>query len=289
LGVHNSTSYRCEFEDFKEALQHTSALYYPNYEAEWFLRTDASEYGMGAVLLQKIMIEGEEVLQPIAFVSHKFSEQATRWSTIEQEAFEIFYAVQKLSYYLMGKEFIIETDHNNLLWMEASTAPKIIRWRIYLQSFQFKIKHIAGKRNLVADWLSRLYEEEITPIELSSLYYLNSEDVKEVSDSLRLTLLAISLRPRKDTQKSWDKGVTKVDKPTRKKSKVKEITKLIEQTPMVQVDDSAKISDTQEISNPVEEYNISPVEMTQLEAFQQVHNAKVGHVDVRLTWSRINQ
>jgi hypothetical protein len=77
----------------------------------------------------------------------------------------------------MGKEFIIETDHNNLLWMETSKTPKIIRWRIYLQSFQFKIKHIAGKRNVVAYWLSRLYEEEITPIELSSLYYLNSEDV----------------------------------------------------------------------------------------------------------------
>jgi hypothetical protein len=65
--------YRKTFEDFKEALQHTSALYYPNYEAEWYLRTDA--------------------IQPIAFVSHKFSEQATRWSTIEQEAFGIFYAV----------------------------------------------------------------------------------------------------------------------------------------------------------------------------------------------------
>ncbi len=130
----------------------------------------------------------------------------------------------------------------------------------------------------MADWLSRLYEEEITPIELSSLYYLNSEDVKEVSDSLRLTLLAISLRPRKDTQKSWDKGVTKVDKSTRKKSKVKEITKPEEQTPMVQADDSEEILDIRGTSNPMEEYNISPVEMTPLQAFQQVHNAKVGHV-----------
>ena len=52
--------------------------------------------------------------------------------------------------------FIIQTDHNNLRWIEASLVPKIIRWTVYLQPFDFMIKHIAGKRNVVADALSRL-------------------------------------------------------------------------------------------------------------------------------------
>jgi hypothetical protein len=66
--------YRKEFDEFKEALQKTSALYYPDYTAEWTLRTDASEYGMGAVLLQRVCVDGVWELQPIGFVSHKFSE-----------------------------------------------------------------------------------------------------------------------------------------------------------------------------------------------------------------------
>jgi hypothetical protein len=157
-------SYRGAFELYKSRLQDTTALYFPDYTLSWILRTDASEVGMGAVLLQQACAaDGTSTqLQPIAFVNHKFSEQAQRWSTIEQEAFGIFYSVFKLNYYLIGKEFIIETDHNNLLWMEASRVPKVIRWRIYLQGFNFCIKHIPGKKNIVADWLSRLQNEDDT-------------------------------------------------------------------------------------------------------------------------------
>ena len=47
--------------------------------------------------------------------------------------------------------------------------PKIVRWRIYLQSFNFKLKHIAGKKNIIADWLSRTFPEEEVQQELASL------------------------------------------------------------------------------------------------------------------------
>ena len=83
------------------------------------------------------------------------SPQATRWSTIEQEAFGVYFGVSHFAYYLQCKAFIIETDHNNLLWIEASLVPKVIRWRVYLQSFSFLLRHIPGKQNMVADWLSR--------------------------------------------------------------------------------------------------------------------------------------
>ena len=53
--------------------------------------------------------------------------------------------------------------------MEASEVPKIVRWRIYLQSFNFKLKHIAGKKNIIADWLSRTFPEEEVQQELASL------------------------------------------------------------------------------------------------------------------------
>ena len=92
------------------------------------MRTDASEFGVGGKLLQVLTTEsGEKQEQTIALCSQKFSSAAKRWSTIEQEAYGIFFSVQKFAYYLRGVRFHIETDHNNLRWIEASQEPKIIR------------------------------------------------------------------------------------------------------------------------------------------------------------------
>ena len=162
--------YRAEFKTFIQGLQDACELFYPDYTLEWLLRTDASELGVGAVLLQRVVVlSGPDILQPIAFVAKKFSATARDWSTIEQEAYGIFYAVKTLAYYLIGKEFVIETDHNNLLWMEASEVPKIVRWRIFLQSYNFKLLHISGKLNVIADWFSRTFPSDEKEQILSSI------------------------------------------------------------------------------------------------------------------------
>ena len=68
-----------------------------------------------------------------------------------------YFSVKELHYYLVIKSFIIETDHANLVWMEKSEVAIIMRWRLYLQGFAFKIRHIPGKANIFADMLSRMY------------------------------------------------------------------------------------------------------------------------------------
>jgi hypothetical protein len=154
-----TVDYRNVFDVLKSHLLGANALYFPDYNLDWILRTDASLHGIGAVLLQVFIApNGAHILQPISYVSKKFSEQARKWSTIEQEAYAIYYAVNHFAYYLRCKHFVLETDHNNLLWMEASQVPKIVRWRVLLQSFSFSLRHIAGKDNTVADWLSRIHE-----------------------------------------------------------------------------------------------------------------------------------
>jgi hypothetical protein len=153
-----TVDYRAIFESFKDTLQHATAIFYPDYEKKWILRTDASLRGIGAVLSQEhITPEGEVQLQPIGFMSEKFSDQAVNWNTFEQESYGVYAGVKYFSYYLRCKPFILETDHNNLRWMEASVVPKVIRWRAYLQSFSFLLRHIPGKQNLVADFLSRCH------------------------------------------------------------------------------------------------------------------------------------
>jgi len=58
----------------------------------------------------------------------------------------------------VGKGFVLETDCRNLVWMEKSEVPIVMRWRIYLQSYQFLLRHIKVIDNVVADWASRMHE-----------------------------------------------------------------------------------------------------------------------------------
>jgi hypothetical protein len=119
--------------------------------------------------------DGEVVHQPLAFGSQKFSAQALKWHTFEKEAYAIYYAVKKEEYFLRAKFFLLQTDHNNLRWMESSSIPKVVRWFIYLQGFYFLIEHIPGRLNIVADWQSRFFT-----ISAMNLYGMYNDSVNDV-------------------------------------------------------------------------------------------------------------
>jgi hypothetical protein len=152
---------RPAFEDFKRALGDSCKLFRPDFRCPFLVRCDASVDGIGGVLLMllpptDLCFPNEWV--PIAFASKKFSDQAKNWSTWDQETFSIFYTVTvSFRQYLWGKKFVVENDHRNLQWLEASVIPKIVRWRLQLQEFDFMIRHIPGKQQLVADYFSRLH------------------------------------------------------------------------------------------------------------------------------------
>jgi RNase H-like domain found in reverse transcriptase len=149
--------YEAHFARFKEALCRATELYLPDYSLPWIVRCDASKYGVGAVLFQEATdSSGAVVHQPIAFSSRKFSGPAQNWDTYKREAFAVYHAIDSFAYYLRGKHFLLETDHRNLVWIEASVAPIVVRWRALLQSYSFLIRHIPGRDNTVADWLSRM-------------------------------------------------------------------------------------------------------------------------------------
>ena len=99
------------------------------------------------MLLQQC--DGEE--QSIGFVSRAFTLAESRWSTIEQEAFAIFFAITSFSHYVLGHRFVVETDHRNLVYIDKAAAPKVVRWRLRLQAYDFEVRHIPGTDNVVAD------------------------------------------------------------------------------------------------------------------------------------------
>jgi hypothetical protein len=100
------------FRALKQAIVDAPVLAYLNYSREVILRTDASIEGVGAVLLQR---DGGGAERPVCYVSRAFTPTQSRWSTLEQEAFAVYFAVTTLSHYLQGTPFVVETDHRNLL------------------------------------------------------------------------------------------------------------------------------------------------------------------------------
>jgi hypothetical protein len=141
------------FKVLKEAIMNASALSWQTESDPLVLYTDASTVGMGAVLVQEQ--GGQEV--PLVFLSKKFSDAASRWSTIEQECFGLVYSIQQLKQYLLGRHFFIKTDHKNLIFLSSCQVPKITRWRIQLLEYDFTVLHIPGVSNVVADALSRSF------------------------------------------------------------------------------------------------------------------------------------
>ncbi|XP_068074392.1 uncharacterized protein [Danio rerio] len=115
--------------------------------------TDASDRGLGAVLSQEVA----GVERPVLYISRKLSKSEAKYSTIEKECLAIRWAVLTLRYYLLGREFVLCSDHAPLQWLHRmkDTNARITRWYLALQPFKFKVIHRPGVQMAVADFLSR--------------------------------------------------------------------------------------------------------------------------------------
>ena len=129
-----------------------SVLVLPPPDAKLKLYTDASNDCVGACLMT-------EAGQPVSFASKKLTASECHWSAIDKEAFAVVWAVQKLRSFLLGKTFTIFSDHQPLKYLlqAHNVAPKVHRWRAMVGEFDFDVKYVPGKENVVADSLSRVF------------------------------------------------------------------------------------------------------------------------------------
>ena len=141
------------FYHLKAALSSQPVLKLPDPHETFVLRTDASLHGLGAVLLQY----QDECPHPVAYASRKLLDREKRYSTIERECLAIIFSISRFDFYLRGKEFILEVDHKPLLYLATFKGKndRLLRWALALQTYKFRVVHIAGKDNLGADLLSR--------------------------------------------------------------------------------------------------------------------------------------
>ncbi|XP_072022821.1 uncharacterized protein [Amphiura filiformis] len=141
------------FRTLKAKLSESPILHLPDINRPFILRTDASDDGVGAVLLQEF--DGEKF--PISYASKKLLTAQKNYSVMEKESYAIVWAIQKFEPFLYGRKFQLETDHRPLLCMQRSKVAngRIMRWALALQPYHFTMIAIKGKDNVGADYMSR--------------------------------------------------------------------------------------------------------------------------------------
>ena len=142
-----------------------------NPDLKLILASDASNYGIGAVLLHE-MPHGTE--RPIGYVSRSLSPAQRNYSAIDKEALAVVWGVKKFHQLLYGKKFTIRTDHKPLLGLfgekkgvSSQASPRVQRWALTPAAYEYEIQYKAGRTNGNADALSRLPLPEmpdVTPI-----------------------------------------------------------------------------------------------------------------------------
>ena len=120
-----------------------------------------------------------------------------RWSTIQKEAYAIFYCCTELDYLIRDRTFTIHTDHLNITYMKQNPTSMVARWFIAMQEIYFTVVFVPGTSNVLADALSRLcpnLTENALPLQTEELELLPTS-----SSSFTVSALTV-IEPATDDQ-----------------------------------------------------------------------------------------
>ena len=156
----NAWSSDCDaaFRALKLAMASTPVLKHVDFNLPFVVETDASDYALGAVLLQPESLESS-VFHPVAYASRKLVAAERNYAVYDKELLGLVFAFRKWHQFLYGARFPIQvrTDHANLQYFQTRQLlnSRHLRWKLFFQNYDFRLKYFPGSSNVVADALSR--------------------------------------------------------------------------------------------------------------------------------------
>jgi hypothetical protein len=163
-------------------------LSYPEFDNDFLVATDASNYGIGAVLYQNI--NGEK--KYISFASRALSDSELGYGATKRELLGVIFALRKFRYYLYGKHFTLLTDHKALTYIHTQKIANqmMLNWLEELLELDFTVVHLPGIQNVLPDAISRIYDQDNLP-QLSNIIIqdIRDKDAEETRPDLREEIL----------------------------------------------------------------------------------------------------
>lgn len=150
------------FDRLKHLLTVAPVLQAPCMDRPFKIETDASDFGVGAVLLQQ---NDKGDWHPLAYESQKLSSEERAYPVQERELLAVLHALRKWRYLVEGRPCVVFTDHEPLQYCRSKPNPcsRIRRWLSELELYQPDIQYQRASKNTVPDALSRLGGPKCTP------------------------------------------------------------------------------------------------------------------------------
>ena len=162
--IDNLWSNECQtaFDTLRHALDCPPILCFPDYNKPFFISSDASSFGIGAVIFQTEHPDDfKSNPKIIKFASRALKKSEKAYIVYKRELLAIVYALKKFESYIYGQKIIIISDHKPLtaLCSQENLSELQITWFDVLIRFDYKIIYVPGKQNLIADMLSRMFPD----------------------------------------------------------------------------------------------------------------------------------
>ena len=150
------------WDRLKQAMVTAPVLALPDFQSTFVVESNASNNGIGAVLSQKG--------RPIAFFSKALSPKQQATSVYKKEMLAVLTAVKKWTAYLLGRHFLIKTDHHSLKFLldQKTNTPAQQVWVIKMMGYDYDLVFRKGSKNVVADALSRIPQVALQAITFCS-------------------------------------------------------------------------------------------------------------------------
>ncbi|KAD4981988.1 hypothetical protein E3N88_18659 [Mikania micrantha] len=160
------------FQLLKQKLCNSPILSLPEGSDDFIVYCDASNLGLGCVLMQRDKV--------IAYASRQLKVHVKNYTTHDLDLGAVVFALKIWRHYLYGTKCVIYTDHKSLqhILNQKELNMRQRRWVELLTDYDCEIRYHPGKANVVANALSR--KETVKPIRVRAMEINTQPNLKDL-------------------------------------------------------------------------------------------------------------